>query len=264
MPYGSVMLRSCFTLALLGVAAVGCSSASAPAPGETTTNGAGGSTSTTVQTATNGTSTSASGGGGIPVDPPCVLDNVYPACEVTAELPSSVVTVIDATDPATVKGRCDAEIEEGFFFEEEHHLVLPEDRDAYPVLLKVSADGFEGSCTYCQVLSNNPIFTTYGVGFSVPYAAWAEGEGRRFARLHVNDPWKIVSGGCGEACAHPCVHPSEGYLEFIPTSCLASFGSGFGVATAAVNPPPANVIIELVPDETFMPCCPYRCDDASE
>lgn len=88
----------------------------------------------------------------------------------------------------------------------------------------------------------------------LPYELWS-GMGVT-AVLAVNEPWTIVAGGCGEACAIPCL---EGYQEFQPTTCLGSYARQFGIATDVVDPPDAELLVDLA-DEIAVPCCPWQCE----
>jgi hypothetical protein len=179
----------------------------------------------------------------------CPSEPPYPTCATTVALPPEARTVIDLNDPAAAAaGRCDSEALGSPAIE------LPADPAAYPVLVRISADGFTGTCTRCgpSVEPYGP--TRYGVAFDVPAAI--AGLGTYTVTASVNDPWRVVSGGCGEACPHPCLSQ---YLEFTTTTCLASYGSGLGVATDALDPPVAELVVQLVTPRSVEVCCHLAC-----
>jgi hypothetical protein len=212
-------------------------------------------------TSTRGSTNGPAGGGGsapgsggvggqppasIPVDVSC-NDGPYDACAATMPLPDEVVTIIDLTDVDTVVGRCDARSENTW--DADNHTVLPDDPAAYPLVVRVSAQGFAGPCTQCEI-NGQPPATTYGVAIALPQALW-----NMTAVLAVNEPWSIVAGGCGEACAIPCL---EGYQEFAQTTCLGSYAREFGIATDVLNPPDAELLVDLA-ERIAVPCCPWQC-----
>jgi hypothetical protein len=121
-------------------------------------------------------------------------------------------------------------------------------------LIKVSATGFEGECTRCGESVSPFGFTQYGLAIDIPYDG--EFHGRYTTFVTVNEPWQVVSGGCGEACAHPCL---SHYLEFQPTPCLSSHAHAFGIATDQEDPPIAEVIVQLIEPRTVETCCPLEC-----
>ena len=245
-----VVLRL-FACSLVLVLAAGCSDDDSPmgSGGASTGNGAGGADGTTSG-ATGGVGAATGGEGGapsIPVDLSCD-PGPYEACETTYPLPTEVRTIVDLTDPDRVVGRCDSDMDT---WDSDSHTVLPNDPDAYPLLVRVSAEGFDGECSYCE---QGGVTTTYGVAMALPYELWAQsGE---TAILAVNEPWSIVSGGCGETCAIPCL---DGYQEFTPGTCLGSYARDFGVATNVENPPVAELLVALT-DNIPLPCCPWQCE----
>lgn len=241
------------SLALLcSTFAWGCSSSHA------TTTASGGSSAASM---TSGSMTSGSGGaggsggsGGAGTIEPIAVSlscepGPYSACGETRPLPSEVATLIDLSDPDKVVGRCDSPVQT---WDPANHTVLPNDAAAYPLVVHVSASGFEGPCSDCVINGVTPA-TTYGVALSLPYALW-EKTGQT-AILAVNEPWSIVAGGCGEACAIACL---EGYQEFQPTGCLGSYARDFGIATDVPNPPDAYLLVDLADNEP-LPCCPWQC-----
>lgn len=175
----------------------------------------------------------------------------FPLCEDTTPLAREARTVIEAPDPnGAVPGRCD-----GSDLDVPGAIVLPSDPEAYPVLVRVAGAGFAGECTSC-IESVPPYgFTRYGVKVEVPPEIFASTE-RHFI-ASVNDPWRIVSGGCGEACAHNCL---SHYLEFEPSTCMPPIAEGIGVATDAVDPPVAELVVQIVGRDEFGRCCPLACE----
>lgn len=179
----------------------------------------------------------------------CPSPAPHPTCATPVALPAMARTVIDLTDPAdAAEGRCDSSAVGS------PAIVLPEDPAAYPVLVRISSAGFGGTCTRCgeSVPPYGP--TRYGVAIDVPSSV--VGAGLYSVAASVNDPWRVVSGGCGEACPHPCLSQ---YLEFTPTTCLSSYFSGLGVATDASDPPVAELVVQLVTPRSVEVCCHLAC-----
>ncbi|APR85154.1 Hypothetical protein A7982_10503 [Minicystis rosea] len=65
----------------------------------------------------------------------------------------------------------------------------------------------------------------------------------RLLAISVPPPWSIVSGGCGESCAWPCL---EGYQEYGPRSCLTIGYGDFGFATNDPHAPSVEAVVELL------------------
>lgn len=177
--------------------------------------------------------------------------STLPTCERTVELPAEYATVLEYLDPnGDVPGRCDASDQD-----EPPAIELPSDPDAYPVLVRIAGAGFSGTCSSCGESVPPYGFTTFGAKVDIPYAI--HGRVDRAAVASVNAPWRIVTGGCGEACAHNCL--SE-YLEERPSTCLGQLRGGIGVATDVADPPVAELVVQLVEPDTTQGCCPLACD----
>lgn len=175
----------------------------------------------------------------------------YETCSRTIPLPDRVRTLIDLTDPSLVEeGRCDREFGSAY--------TLPDDPEAYPVLVRVASQGFDGECTRCG--ESRPPFgpTIYGVALEVPYEGILA-TGQYTIVASVNAPWRVVAGEIGEAGPHACL--SE-YLEFQPTTCLHSYTEGVGVVTDETDPPIAELLVELLAPRELEVCCHLPCPDA--
>jgi len=177
-------------------------------------------------------------------------ESVYEACARTRPLPERVRTVIDLTDgSADIEGRCDDAFGTAY--------PLPDDPEPYPVLVRVSSQGFKGTCTRCG--DSEPPYgpTTYGIALGLSYEGILR-TGEYTVVASVNTPWRIVSGEVGEAGPHACLSQ---YLEYPPTTCLHSYAEGLGVATDAVDPGVAEVIVDLLSPRSVEVCCHLPCPD---
>jgi hypothetical protein len=148
---------------------------------------------------------------------------------------TNAATVIDLRDAATIADATCGHYESGFGYK------LPVEPAAYPV--KVILPAVTARDPACEVTcrTDGVSGTAFGIGIHTePALLGHNGYGMA---IYVPPPWKFVSGGCGEACAWPCL---EQYQEFGVRSCVTIFYGSFGFATADANAPSVEAIIELI------------------
>jgi hypothetical protein len=183
-------------------------------------------------------------------------ESALPACATRHAIERQANTVIDLRNVRT--GRCDDGVAAGFTpFE------LPTELAAYPLLIRVSAAGFAGPCSVC---SGTEPSTAFGVGFEIrrcaidPVTGDCTDDGldprsNLSITARVDGPWTLGAGGCGKACAWPCI---GGYQEFARSTCFASNSLELGVATDRADAPDAEIYVDLIP-ASVAGCCPYTC-----
>lgn len=117
---------------------------------------------------------------------------------------------------------------------------MPSDPAAYP--LKIVLPAITAADPACDAVCNEfEPFTMYGIAVDLEPGFFAADGGRQLSVL-VPPPWKFVSGGCGEACPHPCL---SGYQEYnAGRSCGTIDRGGFGFATGVTVDRPTEVLIE--------------------
>jgi len=203
-------------------------------------------------------------GGGLPVDaerPLCVSEDElslqespYPLCDTPIEYREPNF-FIDLT--GTERARCD-----NWTYglgEPNFANLLPDDPALYPVLVRVSTAGFNGSCDTC-VGQDRP--TAYGVAIAAP-ASFLQELPRRYLIARAPAPWFVVTGGTGEADPYPCAGGYQEYYE--PRPCLWSHSHGYGIVTADPDAPAADIWFDILPEEYVeaellgSSCCPYGC-----
>ncbi len=182
-------------------------------------------------------------------------------------LPTEARTVIDLRDVATLDGTCGRH--DPRVYGPPSVLVLPQDPAAYPVkLITPALAGADPACaTVCG--GNEPAITRFGIAISTAVRDPVTGDitsllvgsdTGRVLHLTVAPPWRFVSGGCGEACAWPCL---DGYQEYgSPHGCMTIAHGDLGLATDDPRAPSVEAVIELAaaadPFASFGACCPYR------
>lgn len=179
----------------------------------------------------------------------CSIDNDRESvcCKLEAQqpVPSSVITVIDLSSVDDIPvGTCGT-----YLYPEEPRrrgYVLPSDPAAYP--LKVILPRITGVDPRCaSTCGDTPPATAFGIAM-VSEGLIGYNTGRAFS-IVVPPPWKFVSGGCGEACAWPCI---GGYQEFGIRSCTVLAFGDFGFATED----PAAASVEALIDLVTLPATP--------
>ena len=173
--------------------------------------------------------------------------------EAQRPVPSSVTTVIDLSSTETVPiGTCGS-----YFFDSPPSRLgyrLPVDPAAYP--LKVILPTLTGADPACASTCGD--MTAFGIALETEGLIGGD-TGRALAVL-VPEPWRFVSGGCGEACAWPCL---DGYQEFGIRTCITFSYGDFGFATADPAAPSVEALVDLVAVATpgelgSAKCCVFR------
>lgn len=184
----------------------------------------------------------------------CAAGDVPGACCAgeARPVPTTARTVIDLSGAATIAGRCAPYAVDG------RGLVLPADPAAYPVKLVLPAFTAPDPACATTCAGGGVATTTFGVALELPDGLIGGNSGRGLAVL-AHAPWRFVSGGCGEACAWPCL---DGYQEFGVAACVSIGYGDFGLATAAPSAPSTTALVELVAHDLAQPptprsCCPY-------
>lgn len=151
---------------------------------------------------------------------------------------TSFTTTVDLRAGASVLGTCGRH-------DGGAATTLPDDPAQYPI--RVLLPAVEAADPACEVTCNgnpeDPV-TTFGIALGI------EDNGHRLRTaglapiIVAPSPWLVVSGGCGEACPHPCL---GGYQEFgEPLACLGpTHANGFGFATAANDVLPLEAFVDL-------------------
>lgn len=155
-------------------------------------------------------------------------------------LPERAMTVVDLSDIAAIpQGTC------GTYLSREpptrRGYKLPSDPLAYP--LKVILPAVTAADPACRETCNPGGDVTTAFGIALETEGLIGGNSGRGISILVPPPWKFVSGGCGEACAWPCL---DGYQEFGVRACTTFFHGDFGFATADSNAPSVEAIVELI------------------
>lgn len=137
----------------------------------------------------------------------------------------------------------------------EYGVELPSDPSAYPLEIITPAVSLaDPACeALCSASGDAPV-TAFGFGVKSHHViGFAQGRG---LVVYAPKPWYFVSGGCGEACAWPCL---TGYQEFGVHGCVAIGHGSFGLATAEANAPSVSVIVDLVQIDDLPAggCCPF-------
>lgn len=117
-------------------------------------------------------------------------------CDILSPVPAQVRTVVDLSDVGAITdGTC------GAYLPGRRAVMLPSDPAAYPLAVILPAiDGADPACTAtCEF---EP-YTAFGIAVATDGLIGGD-TGRTLAVL-VPPPWRFVSGGCGEACAWPCL-----------------------------------------------------------
>jgi hypothetical protein len=192
-----------------------------------------------------------------PAGPLCAPSDGTPneseCCIAERGVASSVRTVVELSDPAAIAiGTCGKHL-----FEDTPHrrgFELPAEPDAYPI--KIVLPAVASADPACDPVCNEfEPATMFGIAVDIDGAIYFA---HRLSVL-VPPPWKLVSGGCGEACPHPCL---GGYQEYgHGRTCGTLDRGGFGFATGEPVAESLEVLVELV--ETTGPlgastCCLYR------
>lgn len=171
-------------------------------------------------------------------------------CDAPRAAPTMVASVLDLSRPGMLDvGTCATY----FGSSPKRGVRLPTERAAYPLKVILPAPrGPEPGCGMCPP-GDSP--TAFGIAIEAQHVV---GPGHGLAVL-VPPPWEFVSGGCGEACAWPCL---SGYQEFGRRSCIELAYGDFGFATADPIAPSVEALIEWIDAEPGQlgeaNCCPYR------
>lgn len=176
----------------------------------------------------------------VAADPDVFLPSECCLAEARRPLPERATTVVDLSDLAAIEvGTCGT-----YLFPEPPYrrgFALPSDPAAYPLKVILPAvTAVDPACAEVCMPTGDPEATAFGIALETSGLIGAR-EGRGLSIL-VPPPWKIVSGGCGEACPYPCI---EGYQEFGIRTCTTMFYGDFGFATPSATPSVAAVI-ELI------------------
>jgi len=135
----------------------------------------------------------------------------------------------------------------------DHAIVLSDDVDDYPLVVRIDPQGFASPCTTCD--NAEGVETTYGLALAVPDSLLDNP--RRTAVIQVDAPWRVVSGGTGKAGSWPCL---SGYQEFgAPLACQNNPFGDFGIATDDPDAGPVDVWVTIDPILDEWNCCPYVC-----
>jgi hypothetical protein len=185
-----------------------------------------------------------------------------PTCQVTDEitapavccpqeklrpLPALANSVLDLSDPKAIpEGTCGTYLSDEEPFR--RAVLLSQSPADYPMKVVLPAlSGADPACgETCPIDVGQPPFTAFGVAVAtgtVESGHLIGGNTGRLLVVSVPPPWFFVSGGCGEACAWPCL---EGYQEFGVRSCYTMAYGDFGFATADPHAPSVEAVLELV------------------
>lgn len=180
------------------------------------------------------------------------LDSLCCPEEYQRPQPGMMASVLDLSSPGTLNGgTC------GAYLSPQRSITLPASADAYPLRILLPAlDGADPDCdALCNDLPDQPA-TVFGFSLKVPNGLIGSDTGRTLA-ISVPPPWYFTSGGCGEACAWPCL---GGYQEYGVRSCVTLTHGDFGFATGDAQAPSVEAIVELWPslvEVVGRSCCPY-------
>lgn len=180
----------------------------------------------------------------------CATDSLRP-------IPDIARTILDLSNPEPLSaGTCAA------YAENRRGVVLPIVPEAYPLKVVLPAvEARDPGCeTACPPAEDGLAGTAFGIAIETgsPEHGYLIGaDTGRVLAISVPPPWYFVSGGCGEACAWPCL---EGYQEFGVRSCITLAHGDFGFATREVNVPSVEAVIELISiDVPAWEYAPYGC-----
>lgn len=247
--------------ALLAATTAACGGGPSTGPGSSMTGGSGGASSTTTSTTTT-TSTGGSGGaspidGGVPcTDSPgsmcCAEDKLRP-------LPTTAASVLDLSSPETLSvGTCATYVNGQSGASAIPLSLSPGD---YP--MKIILPALSGADPACMGICPDTGGPRTAFGFAIRTGSVDDGhligaDTGRLLAISVPPPWYFVSGGCGEACAWPCL---EGYQEFGVRSCITLAYGDFGFATSDPNAPSVEAVVELIDLEgkPAFEYAPYGC-----
>jgi hypothetical protein len=130
-----------------------------------------------------------------------------------------------------------------------HALELPGSPDAYP--LRVLLPALTERDPSCRATCDGES-TAFGVALDLPDSL-GRADATLLTSIRVEPPWRVVSGGRGEASAWPCL---DGYQEFGVASCLrVRYTAGFGFAIAEVPTSEVEAIIDIAYGEPASPAC---------
>jgi hypothetical protein len=213
------------------------------------------SLSTTTSSGGSGGSTFADGG----VTCTDAVDALCCAKDKLRPLPTSAASVLDLSMPEAIpQGTCSM-YHQGQTLTTS--LALSHDPADYP--MKIILPALSGPDPAClDVCSGNvEAITTFGVAIrtGAPDEGYLiGGDTGRVLAISVPPPWYFVSGGCGEACAWPCL---DGYQEFGVRSCITMGHGDFGFATADPNAPSVEAVLELIDlgGQQAFEVAPYGC-----
>lgn len=194
--------------------------------------------------------------------------SVPPACcpeEKLRPLPTTAASVLDLSDPTTIaQGTCGTYDGAQYPQTAVHLSLSPAD---YPMKIILPAlAGADPACsTTCPDGFGEVPPTAFGIAIatgSTETGYLIGGNTGRLLAISVPPPWFFVSGGCGEACAWPCL---TGYQEYGSARSCITIGHGdFGFATADPAAPSVEAVVELIdlagePAFTYAPggCCLY-------
>lgn len=178
------------------------------------------------------------------------------------DMPATAASVLDLSGYGpSHPDTCAALLEDGFSFE--FGVVLSPDPADYPMkVILPEVRGVDPACAEaCGTAAvGSPSATAFGIGFRtyIPGVSGPLMDDGLILAVSVPAPWKLVSGGCGEACAWTCL---EGYQEYdVPRSCTTLGYGDFGLVTADPAAPSVEVLLELV-DSAGAPAsyAPYAC-----
>lgn len=182
-------------------------------------------------------------------------------------VPALAQTVLDLSDPASITaGTCSTYTSDQFPFR--RAIPLPVAPEAYPLKMILPAvDARDPGCeSLCPPGDDGVERTAFGIAITTgtPETGYLiGGNSGRVLAISVPPPWYFVSGGCGEACAWPCL---EGYQEFGVRSCISLAHGDFGFATRDPRAPSVEAVIELItvdgPIAEYAPngCCVFAGD----
>lgn len=169
--------------------------------------------------------------------------------------PTDIRTTVDLSKiDYTADGTCHQRLARG-----NTTFQLPSDVGAYP--LKIVLPALSGGDPDCAAYCSGSPATAFGIAVEVG-GLLSDREDKRTMAVSVPEPWKFVSGGCGEACPWSCL---SGYQEYGgPQSCISIDYGGFGFATADPHAKSVEVTVEVYDvaqaeiEPRALNCCPYR------
>lgn len=172
----------------------------------------------------------------VSADPDRQLESECCLAEARREPSAEAKTVIDLSDVAAISNATCAQ-----FKRPEFGHPLPADPQAYPV--KIVLPAVPARDAACAELCDAGDAPPTAFGIAIQTDATLLGNNGYGMAIYVPPPWRFVSGGCGEACAWPCL---GGYQEFGVRSCTTIYYGDFGFATADEHAPSVEAIVELV------------------